>query len=364
MDEQVTYIYIAGAHSRARTLKQYLEFANENIKVIAFLVDDMSDNPEIADEIPVKLITNELNTKLKVYIGTKGMNQNKLSEELMEVGFTDIVPLTVDFDRKLRNEYVREFYKNNGIKYCTIDDLNCRAANSKDNLRRCSGVIYVASSEFDKTLKDKYELAPYEKYIQVGTCLTNIRINNAVYDCNGENISNKNRQYCELTGLYWLWKNARNDYIGLAHYRRHFILPYNWCELMEMHNIDVILPVPLYVAPNISENFRERHAHNEWDYMMYYLKKEQPSEYDKVYKFFEGNLYSPCNMLIARKEVLSDLCKWMFPIIDAVVANCGEEDNTYENRYPGFLSERLITYYFCGKGMNYNICYAEKNFLN
>ena len=35
------------------------------------------------------------------------------------------------------------------------------------------------------------------------------------------NISSKNKDYCELTGLYWMWKASDADVIGLC-YRRYF----------------------------------------------------------------------------------------------------------------------------------------------
>lgn len=224
--------------------------------------------------------------------------------------------------------------------------------------------IYVAGSVFDKPLQDDYTFIKEETVLQVGAALTGERISpGAFLDCDGENISRKNRQFCELTGLYWIWKNAREDYVGLVHYRRHFLLPDNWLERMDGNKVDVILPVPLYVSPSIAGNYRERHIASDWEFLMEYFRTELPQEYGAAERIFGGNLYSPCNMLIARKEALDRLCEWMFPILFAVAAHGGEKEDPYLNRYPGFISERLVTYFFESRRERYRVVYANKNFL-
>ncbi len=356
-------VYIVGAHSRGRTLKAYLEYLCPDVKAEAFLVDDMAENPQSADGIPVELIRKGLHTDYPVYLATRGTYHQKLAESLRAIGMQEIIPVTVELDRKLRNAYVRSRRKEEGKAFRMIDSLSAGDWKEKDWCEK-TAAIYVAHSAFDQPLQTPYRLAEKERILQVGAALTDKRLSpGGLTDCEGENISARNRQYCELTGLYWIWKHAREDYVGLVHYRRHFLLPPDWAERMEENRIDVLLPVPLYVAPDIAGNYRERHIASDWDFLMEYFKKELPEEYRDAEHFFKGNLYSPCNMLIARREVLDRLCGWLFPILDAVVTCGGEKKEPYMNRYPGFISERLITYFFERDANGYRIAYADKNFL-
>ncbi|MCR5748444.1 MAG: DUF4422 domain-containing protein [Lachnospiraceae bacterium] len=68
-------------------------------------------------------------------------------------------------------------------------------------------------------------------------------------------------------------------------------------------------------------------------------------------------------MLISKKEVFDDLCEWLFPVVLAVADKGGIIEDNYQNRYPGFISERLISYFFEKNRDKYIVVYADKNFL-
>lgn len=354
-------IYIAGAHSRGQTLRAYLEYLNPETEVAAYLVDDLSENKPIIDAIPVCLISSRgLDTGCPVYIGTRGVNHPKITDELKAVGFTRIIPVTVELDRELRNEYVRKVYRLRGRDFTTVHDLGTDGMASRKLAK-----IYVACSAGDKSLQMEYQFIKEECAIQVGAALTDIKVTPGVItDDRGDNISTQNNQYCELTGLYWIWKNVMEDYIGLVHYRRHFLLPDDWLARVERNRIDVVLPVPLYVAPNIGDNYRERHDTTDWDYMMGCLRESEGEGYREAVDFFKTNLYFPCNMFVMRREVLDELCRWLFPILFAVAEHVGHKKDPYQNRYPGFFSERLISFFFEKHRDKYRIVYADKNFLS
>ena len=124
MGEEKRKVYIAGAHSRGRTLRAYLEYLYPDLEVEAFLVDDMSENVDTVDGLPVRLIGRDLREEYPVYLGMRGVNHEKVTDELLDVGMKDIIPITVELDRQLRNEYVRRNVQDKGQVFMMIDELS------------------------------------------------------------------------------------------------------------------------------------------------------------------------------------------------------------------------------------------------
>ncbi|GFI21419.1 hypothetical protein IMSAGC011_00189 [Lachnospiraceae bacterium] len=345
-------IYIVGAHSRAQTLGVYLSKLDPNIKIAAYLYDNDEKNNLEIDGIPV--IWFDENTKLHsdypVYLGTRGVYHYNLTQKLHRMGMKKIIPLTPELDLKLRNLFLECYYTENGENYNKLDNAS-EPAN-----------IYIARSIFDKPLKQNYNMTKFQREIQAGARLASDKICK-IMDDTGENISDRNKQFCELTVMYWIWKNAKQDVVGLEHYRRHFILKEGWYQQMKDRDIDVILPTPLYVMSSIAANYKERHVATDWDFMMDYMRRIYPQYYKEAICFFDTNLYSPCNMFIMKKEILNSLCSWLFPILFICAEHGGIREDAYQNRYPGFLSERLITLFFNVNRDKYKIVYADKNFL-
>ena len=370
-------IYIFGTHSRAQTLAAYLCFLDEDIHIEAYFYDNDEKNPENIGEIPVFKVNgtmdiNALNLSLDypVYIGTRGIFHKKITEMLTEIGFKVIYPVTVEMDLMLRNQYLEKYYSSIGREFIKLDKLQefpVSAFKDSEMINKISASVYTVKSPFDRPLQQEYSLASYEKEIYAGAVFAekffHLLPEDSLRDDAGDNISAKNKQFCELTALYWIWKHAGEDILGLVHYRRHFLFPKNWKECMLSNQVDVILPVPLYVAPTVEENFKSRHDPSDWEFMMQYLKDNFPEDYQAACRFFKGNLYAPCNMFVMKREVLDALCGWLFPILFKVAEYGGEKDNSYLNRYTGFISERLISLYFEINREKFKLVYADKNFL-
>lgn len=107
--------------------------------------------------------------------------------------------------------------------------------------------------------------------LEVGAVLHSAAVPGAFPDNAGDNISEKNPAYCELTGLYWAWKNLNCDYIGLVHYRRYFAVGLLHRRIAEkpdcfaaLQKAPVILPKKRHYV--IETNYSQYiHAHHQQD---------------------------------------------------------------------------------------------------
>lgn len=167
-------------------------------------------------------------------------------------------------------------------------------------------------------------------------------------DHTGQNISHRNANYCELTGLYWMWKNISCDIIGLCHYRRYLvhdekILTKAYIQ-EKMEQYDMILPnssMSRYL--NEYEHYCDKHMQKDLECCHEVIKERYP-QYETAFLWtLSSNLISLGNIIITKKDILDAYCVWLFDILFEVDKRTDlREYDDYQKRIFGFLSERLL----------------------
>ena len=183
-------------------------------------------------------------------------------------------------------------------------------------------------------------------------------------DNTGENISAKNPTFCELTGLYWAWKNLDADYIGLAHYRRHFdrkgrgeplshvlteaevirlltgkdgILPGKrkyYIENLYSHYVHTMHPEPLDITGEI---IREKHP-------------AYADAFEGLKKRTSAHMF---NMMILRKDHLDAYCTWLFDILFELERRVDATAyDAFHARFFGRVSELLLDVWLSQQGLD------------
>ncbi len=175
-------------------------------------------------------------------------------------------------------------------------------------------------------------------------------------DNQGENISAKNSIYCELTAIYWAWKNLSADWIGVAHYRRHFSLSKGATTLDKALSGEQLNALceksgegTVFTTPSrhYMESIEGHYIHSKKGYETVHRKdierlKKAIHECDPDYDDFAANVLGGSsahmlNMFIMSKNNFDAYCSWLFPVIDKVVSMSGDRED--QRRYAGALSE-------------------------
>ena len=177
-------------------------------------------------------------------------------------------------------------------------------------------------------------------------------------DDEGDSISRLNASYCELTGLWWMWRNCDSGCKGLVHYRRLLGTrgPLR-CDPDRMRRavgagelLAALGPAGFVVARRRVygiETVYSHYAHTfdaaHLDACRGVLSETHPEILPAWDRHMRSRSAHICNMLAARADLFDAWCEWLFPVLAELTGRIDSEGMTpFEARWPGRVAERLL----------------------
>ena len=201
-------------------------------------------------------------------------------------------------------------------------------------------------------------------------------------DNDGVNISDKNVSYCELTGLYWAWKNLEDvDVIGLSHYRRYFDfhsqcishLPHTAFHTNDFDKIDLSIPqeiiegvkdgivytaAPRVYNRSLHANYCEEHISDDIRILEKYIFENLDIKYAKAYfkVMHQNNKLMPYNMFLMSWRDFDAYCSWLFHLLQEIENRIDISHYTpVQRRIFGYMAERLLNVWL--EANKFQICH-------
>ena len=197
-------------------------------------------------------------------------------------------------------------------------------------------------------------------------------------DNTGENISLKNPNYCELTGLYWAWKNVFADFIGLVHYRRYFTRRTSWTVEARKEQIltrqeweDKLARCPV-IVPNkrrywIETNrshYNHAHPREGLDRTERIVQERYPEYLPFFTRVMNRTWAHMFNMFVMRRDLYAGYCEWLFGILFELEKQLDiSRYDAFQARVFGFISELLLDVWLEKNSVEYkeqNVSFMEK----
>lgn len=197
-------------------------------------------------------------------------------------------------------------------------------------------------------------------------------------DDTGDNISEKNPAYCELTGVYWAWKNLPADYIGLVHYRRYFthkgfflrsiekkrqdiLTKEDWEKLLSEDDI-IVADKRKYRIETNEEHYLHAHPREQFDAAKEVIRTKYP-DYMKGWDIMMNRTWAHMfNMFVMKKKYYDEFCEWWFDVM-AEVEKKVDLSKWPKPKQRWFIDELLLDVWLETKGYSYkevNVDYFEK----
>ncbi len=222
--------------------------------------------------------------------------------------------------------------------------------------------------------------APFTYDVIAGSSFDTKKSDDFYHDNTGENISIRNKSYCELTTQYWAWKNQTADYYGFCHYRRFF--NFNESSLheskwgtIEFDYFDAQIKEKLHLNESDMRNYIEKYdfliakgveassmnaktLYSQYEkasdlhigdvnILLNIINEKYPWLYETAIRFFKGKVFFPCNMFIMQKQLFQSYSEMLFDILEQFEQIADMSHYSREGyRTIGHLGERILSIYY------------------
>ncbi len=179
-------------------------------------------------------------------------------------------------------------------------------------------------------------------------------------DNTGDNISEKNPYYSELSAMYWVWKNdCTSDVVGVAHYRRYLfdrddtiLTPERISRILSENDIITSELMEVDEGETVLSRYSRYHHREDMESVRRVISEICPEYITAFDEVMDGTTSYLCNMFICKKEYYDNYCRWLFSVLfEAERYIDVSEYDTYNKRVYGLLSERLQTVWIKHNGL-------------
>lgn len=189
-------------------------------------------------------------------------------------------------------------------------------------------------------------------------------------DDTGDNISKKNRNYAELTGNYWVWKNflpahPEVEYVGFCHYRRFldftrppqtngwpfadkdgyksfavgFAQRYKSDHILTyIENYDLILPTPSFSDVPTEQVYCTHHPEREFHLLAEIISRDYPDYREALNEFLSDYQNYICLNYVMRRDLFDSFMTWIFDVLGKL------EKSSDWSHYHAYMDEKVAAY--------------------
>lgn len=186
---------------------------------------------------------------------------------------------------------------------------------------------------------------------------------NLFTDTKADNINYLNPYINEATGLYYIWKNKKDKYVGLCHYKMFFKNNGEPLKLKDAKKIledyDIIIKYDYIFDKGIYKQLRSEFENPDILDKYYNILCDKEPE---LKEWFELKQFNNSEMFVCKRETMNKYCEWLFPLIIPITEQFIREDAdiVVNKRMIGHLVERLFSYWvYKNKLKSYRMEYLD-----